>query len=105
MLNLARNRWRDRARRREVPLPENLATLGTAAGTASEESIVIGAALSTLAPRQRQLLVLYYYADLSVDEIAAITRTAVGTVKSTLSDGRRALSRMLEDSWEVETNA
>lgn len=54
-------------------------------------------ALAQLPERVRTVLVLYYFEDRSVPEIAAHMDTAEGTVKSQLSRGREKLRRMLED--------
>lgn len=48
-------------------------------------------ALAALPPRQRAAIVLRYYCDMSVDEVAALLRCAPGTVKSQTS---RALDAM-----------
>ena len=46
------------------------------------ERSVLAAALGTLAPRQREVLVLMYYAGLPEAQIAAAMRTSHGAVKS-----------------------
>jgi RNA polymerase sigma-70 factor (ECF subfamily) len=51
----------------------------------------VRAALRKLSTDQREVLVLRYYLDLSLDEVAAITGLPIGTVKSRIS---RALSAM-----------
>ena len=53
------------------------------------------AALTKLPPRQREVLVLRYYDDLSVTEIAEATGLSTGTVKSTTSRGLDALQRIM----------
>jgi RNA polymerase sigma-70 factor, ECF subfamily len=60
-----------------------------------EDEIVRGAelraALRRLSPDHREALVLRFYLDLSVEEVAAITGVAVGTVKSRLNRGMAAM--------------
>jgi RNA polymerase sigma-70 factor (ECF subfamily) len=55
------------------------------------DHVVLIAALRKIPEKQRQALVLMYFADLSVAEIAVELRIAEGTVKSWLSRGRQAL--------------
>jgi RNA polymerase sigma-70 factor (ECF subfamily) len=65
------------------------------AGVGFEDQIVRGsdlrAALRTLAPEHREVLVLHYYLDLPLHEVAAITGIPVGTVKSRMNRGLAAL--------------
>jgi RNA polymerase sigma-70 factor (ECF subfamily) len=65
-----------------------------------EDRIVRGAdlraALRRLSVEQREALVLRYYLDLPLDEIAAIIGVPVGTVKSRLSRGVAGLRSHLE---------
>ena len=46
---------------------------------------------------QRSALLLHYIEDFSLEEIACITETQVGTVKSRLHYARRALRKLLEE--------
>lgn len=59
--------------------------------TAEHQAIV--AALGHLPPRQREVLVLRYYGDLSEVEIAEATGVSKGTVKSTASRALEALQK------------
>jgi RNA polymerase sigma factor (sigma-70 family) len=52
-------------------------------------------ALATLSPRQRACVVLRYYEDLSVVEIADELGCAEGTVKRHLADARTKLALQL----------
>lgn len=52
-------------------------------------------ALQTLTTRQRQVLVLRYYEDLSEAQIAEVTGLSKGAVKSTASRALDALERRL----------
>ena len=56
-----------------------------------ERRHMIRQALSGLPQEQREAVILRFYSDLSVPEIAAVTRTPEGTIKSRLN---RAMSRL-----------
>jgi RNA polymerase sigma factor (sigma-70 family) len=56
-----------------------------------ERRLVVRAALGKLTPRQRAVLVLRYFEDLSESDTAAVLSCSVGTVKS---QTRHALSRL-----------
>lgn len=47
--------------------------------------------LLELKPKEREVIVLFYYNDLSIQEIASICRCSAGTIKSRLFSGRKAL--------------
>lgn len=59
----------------------------------NEDSVHLVRALQRLSLRERQIVVLRYYADLPEAEVAATLGVSVGTVKSTAS---RALARLRE---------
>lgn len=63
---------------------------------AARTSIV--AALDLLGGRQRQAVVLRYFADLSVAETARVMGTSTGTVKSQVARALEQLRRHLDDS-------
>ncbi len=63
----------------------------------SEEHRATLAAVRTLAPRQREALMLRYYLGLSTDDIARAMGISAGTVKSAISRGIAALGRMLKE--------
>lgn len=53
-------------------------------------------AIAGLPARQRAAIVLRFYADLSVEETAAVMRTRPGTVKSLVHRGLAALRKVIE---------
>lgn len=90
ILNGHLNRWR-RLLRREVLVgvpPERLHDDGT---ELLAERDLLWRALATLPPRQRAVLVLRYYEDLSEVQIAEVLGVSTGTVKSSAS---KALARL-----------
>jgi RNA polymerase sigma factor (sigma-70 family) len=58
--------------------------------------------LERLSPRERACLVLRYYDDLKVDDIAATLRISPGTVKRYLSDGLAKMAIALADDGTIE---
>lgn len=54
--------------------------------------------LNELPLPQRSVLLLHFVEDFALEEIAQITYTSVGTVKSRLHYGKKALRKLLEDT-------
>lgn len=102
MLNQQRDWWR-RARSREwlTAQPPEAQTLGDLAAEASQRVLVLGA-LARLTLRERTVVVLRYYDDLSEAAIAEQTGVAIGTVKSTLSRAMGKLRALPELSPHAE---
>ena len=57
-------------------------------------------ALRTLPLAQREAVVLYHLCDLTVEQVALMTGSPVGTVKARLSRGRAALAAALGETYE-----
>lgn len=82
---------------------------GKTSGEPLEEAIArefsgeLTKAVRRLSEKHRLVIVLYYYDELSVHEIAKITDCLEGTVKSRLHFARRQLKKMLSDAGEEET--
>jgi RNA polymerase sigma-70 factor (ECF subfamily) len=90
--NLALKRWRDEHRWDE--LGEEFVT--PAIDLESRETAdAVSAAVASLPPLQREVLILAQYEELSLEEIARAVDAEVGTVKSRLHRARENLKRML----------
>jgi RNA polymerase sigma-70 factor (ECF subfamily) len=63
---------------------------------AAEDARQVAAAMAALPDHQRETVVLRYYQDLSLNEIAEALDVPVGTVKSRLSLGLKRMREMLE---------
>jgi RNA polymerase sigma-70 factor (sigma-E family) len=104
LVNLALDSTQRRARhRQELSLvDESMIVIDDDARQALEqvtEADAIGQALARLTPRQRMVLVLRYWEDLSEADVAQLLHCSTGTVKSTAS---RAAARL---ATELATNA
>jgi RNA polymerase sigma-70 factor (sigma-E family) len=64
----------------------------------TDDRVDLLAALAGLPPRQRAAVVLRYWADLPIGEVAAILGVTEGTVKSSSAKGLAALRGALQDS-------
>ena len=56
--------------------------------------------IAELPPPQRSVVLLHFVEDFSLEHIAEITETPLGTVKSRLHYAKRALRKILEDEHE-----
>lgn len=103
VLNAYLSWWRRPGRTRETTV-DDLASVADHRATApgADTALVVRdevwRALATLPPRQRAVLVLRYYEDLSETEVAARMDVALGTVKSQHSKAMRAMHSRLQDS-------
>jgi RNA polymerase sigma factor (sigma-70 family) len=96
LLNLALDGSARRSRRRlelerSDTIDERFDERSSGELTAVDSRSELVAALARLPPRQRAVLVLRYFEDLSESETAAALQCSIGTVKSTAS---RALARL-----------
>ena len=83
------NRCRDALRRRQVAdrLHRRQGTRDMAEDPAGTHDGHVDDLLAVLSPRQRAVIVLRYYEDLGIDDIALVLDLRPGTVKSLLSRG------------------
>ena len=95
VLNLYLDRYRRRRRWLAVRhlLGGQVATAGP--DQASPERLDLNSALAALPPRQRACVVLRYYADLTVGQIADDLGVTAGTVKRHLHDANASLATSL----------
>lgn len=104
MVNLATDRWR--RKRFEAPNilePDALTSAGSSSGYAVvEHRDDIARQLATLKPKERAVIMLRFYSDLSEAEVAAELGMPLGTVKSTC---HRALQRLRSAAGPATTPA
>jgi RNA polymerase sigma factor (sigma-70 family) len=95
--NLSIDRWRKSQRRR------NHALLGRLGGSEyqTEDGLVLRQALAKLPKRQRQVVAMRYFLDMTEQEIADALGCSTGTVKQHASRGLASLRRHL-DGFDVE---
>ena len=105
LANASNDRWRRAARR-----PERLLRPGDAGPLAQDQSDAVAErdflmrALAALPPRQRTVLVLRYFNDLSEAEIADALACSIGTVKIYASRGLARLREITEPVAETSVN-
>jgi RNA polymerase sigma-70 factor, ECF subfamily len=92
--NLAVSRWR---RSRIAMAAGRKLAVGTQVPEVSADNVALVAGLRTLPERQRIVLVLYYLADLPVQQVAAELNCSAGSVKSLLARGRVALAAAVRE--------
>jgi RNA polymerase sigma-70 factor (sigma-E family) len=66
-----------------------------------DRRLLVEAALATVPPRQRAVLVLRYWNDLSVEDTADVLDCSTGTVKSQAARGIAALRKRLGPHFDV----
>jgi RNA polymerase sigma-70 factor (ECF subfamily) len=99
-INVVRRRWRRRRVLDTILLRERAVQRLTEPGPQPDRTDLTGA-LAAIPRTYREVVVLHYLADLSVEEIATILEIPVGTVKSRLSRGRAALAALLHEYRET----
>ena len=96
-------RWRKQGR--EDFLPEEFAEMSAEFDDGPDELLIrqeqeaeFMSLLQQLPPPQRSVLLLHYVEDFSLEEIAGITATQLGTVKSRLHYAKKALRKLVEEN-------
>ena len=94
LLSIAADRARKARQRR--PTDVVAADITAIAAPVHDRDIDLERAVDRLSGRQRLAVDCFYFVGLSVAETAAVMRCSEGTVKSTLSDARDRLRKLLE---------
>ncbi|MFY1689822.1 RNA polymerase sigma factor [Plantactinospora sp. WMMB782] len=95
-VNVVRRRWRRRQLLDTIMLRDRPVSRLVEAAPGPERTD-LRQALAGLPVSYREVIVLHYFADLPVEEIATVLGVPTGTVKSRLSRGRTALAARLGD--------
>jgi RNA polymerase sigma-70 factor (ECF subfamily) len=93
--NLVRRAWRDRDDRRLV---DDAVAAQLVLELPGPDAAVVGLndAVAALPRKLREVVLLHYFADMSVTDVAAATGRPAGTVKRQLAEARTALAQSLE---------
>ena len=97
-LNIARSRWRRLGREKPLGAESPIAS------EAEHPNLDLHAAIRSLPTRQREVVILHYLQDMSVAQIAEITKLTEGGVKHALYRGRRSLAARLAPTSEEVTH-
>lgn len=95
--NLVRRAWRDRERHR-VTAVAVAAEIAVEQPAPDPEWISLRTAVEQLPRRLREVVLLHYFADLSVAEVANAVGRPEGSIKRQLSEARGQLAGVLEGS-------
>jgi RNA polymerase sigma-70 factor (sigma-E family) len=98
VVNGARSVHRSRGRAQRLRVPHDPPVWSAeAAAMDGEDRRAVLAAVAKLPQRQREVLALKYYLDLSEDDVAAMLRVSRGTVASTGARALAAVARRLRE--------
>jgi len=101
MINEQRSLWRRAFRRHEVP-SERLPERATPEGQYDGQGEALWQLVQTLPRRQREVIVLRYYEELTEAETAATLGVSVGTVKSQASRALATLRNRAPDHPDID---
>jgi RNA polymerase sigma-70 factor, ECF subfamily len=99
--NWNRSHWR-RQRRTVEMMPDVLEQKsGAAEGQQGEHLDALRQAIERLPTKQRQVVLMHYLEESSVNEVAALLSVSVKTVEGRLYQARRNLRRLLDDKFSA----
>lgn len=103
------NTWLDSGRRvsrwRKIAHLQTVPEVDEAKNVQTEARLDLQGQLARLSPRERACIVLRYYEDLKVDDIAQWLAISPGAVKRYLSDGLAKMAVALTDDREEDARA
>lgn len=95
--NWARGRWRRRFRMMTLTRAELEMAVAPSEPNPSEQLEALRRAIERLPTKQRQVVLMHYLEETSVNNVAALLSVTVKTVEGRLYQARRSLRRMLVD--------
>lgn len=93
-MNLAKSSFRTRATRRRILDRYGSSLRRDSVSDATDTTLAVRAAVAALPERQRRVLILRYFCDLPVQEVATLMGCPAGTVKSLTSQAVTGLRRV-----------
>lgn len=105
ILSLYLDQYRRRRRWSGIKHLVGVADRQESADLATSAQLDVAVALDALTPRQRACVVLRYYEDLTVPQVAEALGCAAGTVKRHLSDAHEVLRGLLGEDVELPDDA
>ena len=85
-------------KRQGATVPLSLEQPGLDALDDARRSVELGAALAALAPRQREVLQLVFYHDMTIEDAANVMQVSVGTARTHYERGKARLRARLNGS-------
>ena len=106
LYRIARDRAYRELRKRRVPVEQSdgayLADESAGEEFTAEDAAAVHEALDGLSPEHREALLLRFIEAMSYEQIAGVTGCSVGTVRSRIHYGKRALRNIIERSNDHE---